>query len=162
MERKSDKTWVDEMKANSLAFRASVGLVCFVILVGAMFLLAYVYQVQTQQTFQVTVTKFGALPLPHSDESWRVVVEQLSYEELSNVEILTDQGTPYNSGQPFYNNFLHNSTIDGRAQREWSQGPHQPSNITIVWDGGSETFLFNHYPFQDNQEIPNAGYSSNL
>ncbi len=135
------------MKANSLAFRASVGLICFAILIGALFVFTFVHQVQAQQMFRVSVTKFGAMPLVHADVSWRVIVEQLSYERLNNVEILTDQGTPYNSGSPFYNDFLYNSTGDGRAQREWCQGPHQPSNITIVWDGGSETFLFNQYPF---------------
>ena len=138
----------DILKARSLALRALIGLVCFVILVGVVFVFAFVHQVQTKQSFRVTVSKFGAFPIPLFDTSWRVVVEQLSYEKLKNVEILIDQGTVYNSRKLFYNHFMHNSTIDGRAQREWGTS-HQPSNITIVWDGGSETFLFNHYPFED-------------
>ena len=136
------------MKARSLAFRALIGFACFVILVEVFFVFTFLHQVQTKQNFRVTVSKFGAIPSMYSHSSWRVVVEQLSYEKMKNVEILIDQGTLYNSGQPFYNTFLHNSTIDGRAQREWSQD-HQPSNVTIVWDGGSETFLFNRYPFED-------------
>ena len=134
------------MKTKSVAFRALIGVVCFVILFGALFVFTYLHQVQEQQKYRVTVSKFGAIPLPHSDDSWRVLVEQLSNEELKNPEILIDQGTPYNSGHPFYNPFLNNKTIDGRSQNEFSRS-HQPINITVVWDGGSETFLFNHYPF---------------
>jgi hypothetical protein len=64
-------------------------------------------------------------------------------KELKDVEIQTDKV----SAQPFYNTFLHNQTFDGRAQREWYQYP-QPINVTVVWDGGSEVFLFNQYPFE--------------
>ncbi len=110
-----------------------------------LFVFTYVNQVQTKQTFRVTVNMGG--PVLFVYVSWRVVVEQLSYEKLNNAEILIDQGTPNNGAMPFYDNALHNSTADGRYQKEWDQGPNQPSNITIVWDGGSETFLFNHYPF---------------
>jgi hypothetical protein len=134
--------WGISVKANSLAFRASVGLFCFVILLGTLFVFLFVHQVQAQQKFRVTVTMLGTIPLTHAKDSWRIVVEQLSYGELKSVEIQTDDA----GGQPFYNDFLHNSTLDGRPQREWYQSP-QPLNITIVWDGGSETFLFNRYPF---------------
>jgi hypothetical protein len=137
----------DNVKKNSFAFRVLVGIFCAVILLGALFVFLFVHQVQAQQKFRVTLTKFGAFPMPHGgDDSWRVIVEQLTYEELKNVEIRTGEGSHLGSGQPFYGEFLHNETFDGRAQKEWSQYP-QPINITIVWDGGAESFVFNRYPF---------------
>ncbi len=134
------------MKRNSFAFRVLVGSFCAVILVGALFVFLFVHQVQAQQKFRVTLTKFGALPIPHGDDSWRIIVEQLSYEELKNVDIRIDEGTRNNTGMPFYGPWLYNKTFDGRAQKEWGQSP-QPINITIVWDGGAESFVFNRYPF---------------
>ena len=102
------------------------------------------HQVQTKETFGVTVTVFGAFSPPDCDYGWRVIVEQLSYEELKNVKILIDQGTPSNLQMPFY--WPHdNRTIDGRAQKVFGLSWH-PSNITMVWEGGSEIFLINPTP----------------
>lgn len=130
------------MKKRYVALFASI---CLAILFATTFVFMFAHQVRMQKTFRVTVTKFGALPGPHTDNPWRVLIEQLSYEELKNAEILIDQGTPNNFASPFYNPFLHNSTIDGRAQKEFYVSWH-PSNITMVWDGGSEIFLFNPTP----------------
>lgn len=115
------------------------------ILFATVFVFMFVHQIRTQKTFRITVTIFGAHSMPHADYGWRVIIEQLSYEELKKAEILIDQGTPANCASPFYNPFLYNSTIDGRAQSEFGLSWH-PSNITMVWDGGSEIFLFNPTP----------------
>ena len=68
--------------------------------------------------------------------SWFVHIEQLSYTELNNVQVLIDQ----DSQSPFYSP-TYNKTWDGHAQKEFWISWH-PTNITIVWDEGSETFLF--------------------
>ena len=104
---------------------------------------AYVHQVQTQQKFRVTVSKFGALGM---DMDWRVYIEQLTYEELKNVSLQIDPGTPTNGGSGFPSG-VNPRTFDGRAQTEFYTS-WQPSTIIMVWDGGRESFVFNHYPFE--------------
>jgi hypothetical protein len=42
--------------------------------------------------------------------------------------------------------FVEPKTIDGRAQNEFYLS-WQPHEITMVWDDGKETFVFNSYPF---------------
>ena len=118
----------------------------------------FMHQVQEGQKFRVTVSKFGAFPpeIMHSDVSWRILVEQLYYEELKNVYVQVDKETPTNGGTGHPSGIrLGTHAIDGRAQTEFSTG-RQPSNITIVWDGGGETFFFNHYPFEDAEKEENS------
>jgi hypothetical protein len=115
-----------------------------VVLFATAFVFLFVHQVRVQKTFLITVSKFGAMQIPNVEHSWFVHIEQLSYEEFENVWVLIDQGTIHNSAMPFAWPF-NNETIDGRAQKEFGLSPH-PLNITIVWDGGSEIFLFNSTP----------------
>jgi hypothetical protein len=115
-----------------------------VVLFATAFVFLFVHQVRVQRKFLITVSKFGAMPMPHVEHSWFVHIEQLSYEKLENVQVLIDQGTIHNSAMPFAWSF-NNETIDGRAQKEFGISPH-PSTITMVWDGGSETFRFNATP----------------
>lgn len=125
-------------------FVASFIIISTVILFLAIFVFMFLHQVQTQNTFRITVTKFGAITIPHADNSWRIHIEQLTYEKLENAEILIDQGTPYNSASPFPGSW-NNRTVDGRAQKEFHISWH-PSNITMVWDGGGEVFHFSSSP----------------
>ena len=115
-----------------------------VVLFATAFVFLFVHQVRVQKTFLITVSKFGAPSIPNVEHSWFVHIEQLSYEELENVQVLIDQGTIHNSAMPFAWSF-NNETFDGRAQKEFGISPH-PLNITIVWDGGFEIFLFNSTP----------------
>ena len=114
-----------------------------VVLFATAFVFLFVHQVRVQKTFLITVSKFGAMPIPHIEHSWLVHIEQLSYEELENVWVLIDQGTINNSAMPFAS--FNSETFDGRAQKEFGLSPH-PSTIIMVWDGGSETFLYNPTP----------------
>ncbi len=109
---------------------------------AAAFVFTYVHQVQSQSTFRVTVSR---LTMDPAGFDWRVHIEQLSYEELENGQVLIDEGTPHNLGGPFPSS-ANPKTIDGRVQSEFYVS-WQPLNITIVWDGGREMFLFNKYPF---------------
>ena len=112
-------------------FVASFNIISTVILFLALFVFMFVHQVHTQNTFRITVTKFGAISIPHTDSSWRIHTEQLTYERLENAEILIDQGTPYNSASPVPGSW-NNRTVDGRAQKEFYISWH-PSNITMAW-----------------------------
>jgi hypothetical protein len=112
-----------------------IGLVAFV---GVMFMFTYLHQAQTQQTFRVTVSWFDTYFT--GEYSWKVHIRQLSYQELENARVLIGNGE-----SPFPSLFNPKSA-DGNAQQEFGCYP-QPQNITIVWDGGRETFVLNHYPF---------------
>jgi hypothetical protein len=115
-----------------------------VVLFATAFVFLFIHQVRIQKTFLITVSKFGATPIPNVEHSWFIHIEQLSHKEVENVWVLIDQGTIHNSAMPFTWPF-NNETFDGRAQKEFGHSPH-PSNITVVWDGGSEIFLFNPTP----------------
>ena len=128
------------MKRRYVAFAVFGSAVLF----ATTFVVLFVHQVRVQKTFLITVSKFGAMPIPNVEHSWFVHIEQLSYEEFANVLVLIDQGTVHNSAMPFAWSF-NNETFDGRAQKEFGISPH-PLNITIVWDGGFEIFLFNSTP----------------
>lgn len=127
---------------NVVLDRRQIAIIFIVVFLGAaaVFVFTYLHQVQTQQTFRVTVSNFF---MPIMDTDWRVRVEQLSDEELGLVHVEIDQGTSHNGGWSFTS---RDPRINERVGTEhflsW-----QPSNITIVWTGGKETFLFNHYPF---------------
>lgn len=64
-------------------------------------------------------------------------------KKLGLIQVEIDQGTPNNGGWSFTSG---GPTINSLENTErflsW-----QPSNITIVWSQGKETFLFNHYSF---------------
>jgi hypothetical protein len=112
--------------------------VMILIALGAVvFASAYLHQVQTGHTFRATISWDYSFS---GEYMWGVHIEQLSFEELKDAQVLIDRGA-----SPFPSHF-NPTTSDGHAQTEFGCYP-QPTNITIVWSGGSETFLFNHYPF---------------
>jgi hypothetical protein len=118
--------------------------ICSVIVFGCMFVFLFLHQVQTQQTFRVTVSRFGAFL---DGYPWRIHIEQLSYRELKNVEVRIDEGTIMNCACDFPSpSGVNPKTIDGRAQTEFYLS-WQPHTITMVWDEGYETFVFNPCPF---------------
>ncbi len=98
---------------------------------------AFLHQVQTGHTFRVTVSWRNSIS---GEYMWNVHIEQLSFEELKDASVQIDRGA-----SPFPSHF-NPTTADGHAQTNFGRYP-QPTNITIVWSGGSEMFLFNRYPF---------------
>jgi hypothetical protein len=124
-----------------LGFRARA-LIGSLIIFGLLFVFMFMHQVQTKRNFRVTVSRFGAFS---PDYPWRIHVEQLSYKELEKVEVHIDEGTIMNCVCGFPS-FVEPKTIDGRAQNEFYLS-WQPHEITMVWDDGKETFVFNSYPF---------------
>ncbi len=115
--------------------------VTLAILVPTIFLFTFMYQVRMQEMFRVTLSCYGqGNVVGHGGFVWNVCVERLSFEELKSVKVVID----VNSETPFPG-FFNNRTIDGRAQLLFGQSP-QPTNITVVWDGGSEMFIFNDSP----------------
>ena len=114
-------------------------LIGLVALASVVFMFSYLHQVQTKQTFQVSVSWFDTR-VP-GEYGWAVHIEQRTLQELKNASVQSDGG-----GTPFPS-MSNPKTADGHAQQEFSCYP-QPRNVTIVWDGGSETFIFNHYPFE--------------
>jgi hypothetical protein len=128
------------MKRGTFKRRYSIVAPIVLILIAlgtVMFASAYLHQVQTGQTFRVTVSWFDSFS---GEYMWGVHIEQLSFEELKDARVIIDRGE-----SPFPSHF-NPTTADGHAQQNFGHYP-QPTNITIVWSGGSETFLFNHYPF---------------
>lgn len=123
------------MKKRYVALIASI---CVIIISLALFVGLFVHQVKASENFQVTVTKFGAVPIAGvpGDDSWKIHIEQLNHLELENPWIIIDT----NNGQFFYGGYL-NSTYDGRSQKEFCISWH-PSNITIVWAEGCDYFYF--------------------
>jgi len=123
------------------------------------FVFAFLYQVQAQKVFQVTISCFGER---FHTYIWTVNIQQLSHEELHPEhdsqweEIANETGDEEmdywqatviineRSGGPFPGSASH-VTSDGRAQQTFGTGP-QPTNITIIWDGGREVFLFRPSP----------------
>ena len=100
-------------------------------------------QVQTQQKFRVTVRWFAG-PSSICYSPWQVHVEQLSHEELENGWVQVSD-FPRQIRNGWYPPDFYPKTWDGRAQMEYGTF-FQPKNVTIVWDGGSEIFLFNELP----------------
>lgn len=114
--------------------------VVLVILVVSIFESIFLYQVQTQKMFKITISLSTRNPIEYGDYLWHVSIEQLSYEELKNAHAVID----VNNGMPFPG-IPDNRTVDGRPQLIFDQSP-QPTNITMVWDGGQEIFLFRDSP----------------
>jgi hypothetical protein len=115
--------------------------VILAILVTAVFVFTFLYQVRTLEMFRVTISCYGEENVVgHSGYIWNVCVEQLSHEELKNATVWINV-----SGSSPFPGVFNNSTSDGRAQKLFGHSP-QPINITVAWDGGIETFLFNDSP----------------
>ncbi len=122
------------MKKRYVIFIVSIVLV---ILVVSLFHYTFLYQIQTQKMFKITINVAGKNVVGHNDGYvWDVHIEQLSYQELKNAQVIID----VNSGMPFPG-ILNNKTSDGRAQLNFGHSP-QPTNITMIWDDGHEIFLF--------------------
>lgn len=154
------------MKKRYIALIAgAISLACVVTLV----VFAFLYQVKSQKTFQVTISCFGQ-PGIHGGYIWTVNIQQLSQEELHPVhdaqwqEIANETGDQKmdcwqatiiineRSSCPFPGDPVEAAshiTSDGRVQTTFGTGP-QPTNITIVWDGGREVFLFRPSPIFGN------------
>ncbi len=110
------------------------------ILIVTIFAFTFLYQVQTQKMFKITISFAGQNNIVHHDYLWHVNIEQLSFEELENVQVIIN----VNSRRPFLS-IPNNNTSDGYAQ-EIFDVVHQPTNITMIWTGGKETFLFRDSP----------------
>ncbi len=114
--------------------------VILAILVMTIFVFTFLYQAQTQGMFKVTINFAGKNNIVHYGYLWHVSIEQLSVEELKNVQVIID----VNSRRPFLS-ISNNKTSTGYAQ-EIFDVVHQPTNITLIWTGGKETFLFRDSP----------------
>ena len=129
------------MRKRYVVLIVSVALAILFVTVFAFTFLYQLYQVQTQKMFRITISCNGEENVVgHGGYMWNVRVEQLSYEELKNAEVQIDV-----RGCAPFPGFFNNRTIDGRAQLIFGHSP-QPTNITVVWDGGREMFLFNDSP----------------
>ena len=138
-----------------------VGVISLICVVTS-FVFAFLYQVQAQKMFRVTISSFGESAVVSEGYIWTVNIQQLSREELHPVhdsqweEIANETGDEEmdywqatvvineRSGGPFPGSASH-VTSDGRAQQTFGTGP-QPTNITVIWDGGREVFLFRPSP----------------